>query len=200
MARPKITIEPARLVEEFAERGLQGARSDRLATLAGVAKPTLYAHGHTRESLYGLAVETEVERLLDRLSRAERLTRGRSARDRAKATAHAILNHAADRPHGLRLLARARDDELPAGPRPARASVARIPERIVTALQRDLAADGLDAGLAPWLGAALWGAALGLALGGPATRAPARERLAAIAASIVPAPPSLPPERWPAAV
>lgn len=66
MARPKATIEPARLVSAFAEHGLRGASSDQLARLAGVSKPTLYAHGHTKESLYLLTAEAEVERLLER--------------------------------------------------------------------------------------------------------------------------------------
>jgi AcrR family transcriptional regulator len=199
MARPKATIEPARLVSAFAEHGLHGTSSDQLAELAGVSKPTLYAHGHTKESLYLLAVEAEVERLLDRLYRAERLTRGRNARDRAKGAAHAILNHGAARPDGLRLLARITLDERATSTTPVTAAVARIPERITTTLKRDLTTDGLDATLAPSLVRAIWGTTIMLAATPSGERRPNRERLAAIAASVVPTRPSLPPEQWPTA-
>ena len=38
-----------------------------MAAAAGVAKPTLYARGGDKEELFALAVEAEVERLLERL-------------------------------------------------------------------------------------------------------------------------------------
>ena len=200
MARPKATIAPSALVGAFAARGVQGVSSDDLADAAGVAKPTLYAHGHTKQTLYLLAVEAEVERLLERLQRADRLTRGRSARDRATATAYAILNHAAARPDGLRLIARAANDRGAPGTEPAVTAVARVPERITVALKRDLTADGLDATLAPFLAHAIWGATLALAAAPARDRRPSRERLAALAASLVPPPPSLPTEQWPVTI
>ena len=199
MVRPKATIEPSRLVSAFAANGLHGASSDQLARLAGVSKPTLYAHGHTKESLFLLTAEAEVERLLERLYRAERLTRGRNARDRAKGTAHAILNHGAARPDGLRLLARITLDEPAPATAPVTAAVVRIPERIASQMKRDLTADGLDATLAPSLARAIWGATIMLAATRGGERRPNRERLAAIAASVVPTRPSLPPEQWPPA-
>jgi hypothetical protein len=86
------------------------------------ASRTLYAHGHTKGSLFLLTAEAEVERLLERLYRAERLTRGRNARDRAKGTADATLNHGAARPDGLRLLARITLDEPAAATAPVTAA------------------------------------------------------------------------------
>ncbi|MGZ4330888.1 MAG: TetR/AcrR family transcriptional regulator [Solirubrobacteraceae bacterium] len=164
MARPRAEIDPAKLVGAFAARGLEGTSSDELATLAGVAKPTLYAHGHTKETLFLLATEIEVERLLERVSRAERLTRGRTARDCATGIAHAILGHGAARPDGLRLIARiAHSPGADPGNHPVisacAATVARIPNRISTTLRRDLTTDGLDASLAPMLAILIWGAA-----------------------------------------
>lgn len=212
MARPRSTIEPASVTKAFADHGLAGTSADQLADLVGVAKPTLYAHGHTKESLYLLAVDVEVERLLERLARAERLTRGRTARERATGAAHAILNHAAARPDGLRLLARASHDHpAPAAhpvpvtqstghpaPQPAAAAVARIPDRITATLRRDLAADGLDPTLAPTLARAIWGATLALATHPGGERRPNRERVARLAAACVPAPPPTT-DAWPAA-
>jgi AcrR family transcriptional regulator len=199
MVRPKATIEPAKLVSAFAAHGLHGTSSDQLARLAGVSKPTLYAHGHTKESLFLLTVEAEVERLLERLHRADKLTRGRTARDRAKGAAHAILNHGAARPDGLRLLARITLDQPSTTTTTVTAAVNRIPERITVALKRDLTADRLDATLAPSLARAIWGAAIMLATTPSGERRPNRERLAAIAASVVPPRPSLPAEQWPPA-
>ena len=191
------------MIKAFADHGVAGTSVDQLADLVGVAKPTLYAHGHTKESLYLLAVDVEAERLLERLARAERLTRGRTARDRATGAAHAILNHAAARPDGLRLLARALHDHpapgaAPAAAHPAAAAVARVPDRITATLRRDLAADGLDATLARTLARAIWGATMALATHPGEERRPNRERVARLAASCVPAPPPAT-EAWPAA-
>jgi len=187
MARPKATIDPAKLVSAFAATGLHGTSSDQLAEHVGVAKPTLYAHGHTKQTLFLLAVETEVERLLDRLHRAERLTRGRSARDRTAAAAHAILNHGVARPDGLRLLAHVTADQRAMPADPATATVARIPDRIAGALKRDLISDGLDGTLAPALARAVWGAAIALAT------APGRDRrLSRPAATLAPPRPMAP--------
>jgi AcrR family transcriptional regulator len=205
MPRPKSTIETAKLTKAFADGGLAGTSAEQLADLAGVAKPTLYAHGHTKESLYLLAVDTEVERLLERLYRAERLTSGRTARDRAIGAAHAILNHGAARPDGLRLLARTAHEHTAPGAQPApgvqaaAAAVARIPDRVSAMLKRDLATDGLDPTLAPTLARAIWGATLALATNAGGERPPNRERVARIAASCVPARPALRTEAWPTA-
>jgi AcrR family transcriptional regulator len=205
MARPPASIDPARLVPAFASGGYERASIDDLARLAGVAKPTLYAHGHTKDSLFQLAVEVEVERLLERLTRAERQTRGRSARDRATAGAHAILNHGAARPDGLRLLVRAtyaapaqpvRDTAAAAA---AATTVARVPARLATTLRRDLTADGLDPAPAETLATAIWGATVALALRPGGERRPNRERLATLAACCVPERPTAPPDAWPAA-
>jgi AcrR family transcriptional regulator len=199
MARPKSLIEPAKLTRQFADHGLSGTSADRLAQLAGVAKPTLYAHRHTKDSLYLLTIEVEVERLLERLYRAERLTRGRTAQDRATGAAHAILNHGAARPDGLRLLARTSHEYPAASAQPAAAAVARVPDRISAMLKRDLAADGLDPTLAPTLARAIWGATLALATNPGGERRPNRERIARLAAACVPTRPIPRTEEWPAA-
>jgi AcrR family transcriptional regulator len=199
MARPKAAIEPSALVGAFAAHGVGGVSSDELAAAAGVSKPTLYAHGHTKQTLYLLAVDTEVERLFERLHRADRLTRGRNARDRAKGTAHAILGHAAARPDGLRLIVRAAIDRGAPGGEGAALAVARIPERIAVGLKRDLATDGLDATLASLLAHALWGATLAIAAA-TRDRHPRREVLAALAASVIPPPPTLPHDQWPVTI
>lgn len=197
MARPRAHLDLAALADAFAADGLHGTSSTALAGATGVAKPTLYAHGTSKEELFLRAVEAEVERVIDRLHAAERATAGQSARDRAAAAVRAILDHAAARPRGARLLQHtAHHADSAVAPQVA-AALRRVPERLAAGLRRDLAADGHDPALAPFLARALHGAAVALGEIRPGERRPARAVLAATAAAIVPAPPA--PEDWPAA-
>ncbi|HEX6022214.1 MAG TPA: TetR family transcriptional regulator [Solirubrobacter sp.] len=67
MPRPRASLDTVALARAFAPDGLHGTPIDAVAAAAGVAKPTLYARGGDKEELFALAVEAEVERLLDRL-------------------------------------------------------------------------------------------------------------------------------------
>jgi len=199
MARPRARLDLAALADAFAPDGVHGVSASELATALGVAKPTLYAHGTSKDALFLRAVEAEVERVVDRLHFAERASAGRAARDRATAAAQALLDHAATRPLGARLLHRtAYHASSEVAPQVA-AALQRIPDRLADGLRRDLAADGLDAEQAPFLARALHGAAVALAEARPGERRPARARLAAIAAQVVPLPPGPLVEEWPSA-
>ena len=66
MPRARASIDTAALAAAFAADGLHGTPIDRVVAAAGVAKPTLYARGGDKEELFALAVEAEVERLLER--------------------------------------------------------------------------------------------------------------------------------------
>ncbi|MBE2319726.1 helix-turn-helix transcriptional regulator [Solirubrobacter sp. CPCC 204708] len=66
MPRPRASIDTAALAAAFAADGLHGTPIDRVVAAAGVAKPTLYARGGDKEELFALAVEAEVERLIER--------------------------------------------------------------------------------------------------------------------------------------
>lgn len=199
MPRPRARIDHSALADAFAPDGLHGTSSTVLAAAVGVAKPTLYVHGRSKHELFLLAVESEVERVLGRLQAAEDASAGRSARDRATAAAQALLDHAAARPAGARLLARtARHTTSPVAVAVAQA-LTRVPDRIEAGLRRDLAADGLDPALAPFLARALHGATTALAEVREGERRPARAVLAALAANVVPLPPGLPADDWPSA-
>jgi AcrR family transcriptional regulator len=50
---------------EFAERGLAGARVDRLATSAGANKQLIYAYFGSKEGLFDATLEANLETLLD---------------------------------------------------------------------------------------------------------------------------------------
>ncbi|HEX6391689.1 MAG TPA: hypothetical protein VFZ89_19645, partial [Solirubrobacteraceae bacterium] len=151
------------------------------------------------EALFLRAVESEVERVLDRLHHAARTSAGRTARDRATAAAHALLTHAAERPAGMRLLtttARHASSDVAA---PVAAALQRIPDQIAAGLARDLAADGLDPTPAPFLARALYGATMGLAEVRRGERRPGRGTLAAVAAAVVPDAPPPAADAWPSA-
>lgn len=199
MARPRAHLNLSALTDAFASDGLHGISSTELAAAVGVAKPTLYVHGASKEALFLKAVESEVERVANRVQAAETATVGRCAHDRATAVAHALLNHAAARPQGTRLLCHTAFHASSNVADAAAAALNRIPNRITQMLRHDLKADNLDASLAPFMAGALYASAFALGTPVPGVRRPARERLAKLAAAVVPLPPSLPAEEWPAA-
>jgi AcrR family transcriptional regulator len=199
VARPRVQLDLAALADAFASDGLHGISAGALARAIGIAKPTLYVHGTSKDTLFLRSIEAEVERVADRLHAAERASAGRCARDRATAAAHALLDHAAARPAGARLLARTAHHASSSVAADVAAALRRIPDRLEAGLARDLTADGLDPALAPFLARAVHGAAVALAEPRAGERRPSRSRLAALAASAVPLPPALPAEAWPTA-
>ena len=94
MPRPRAQLDTAALARAFAADGLHGTSIDALPPAAGLAKPTLYARGGDKEELFALAVEAEVERLIERLDGAARLSD----------VAGALDDHLREAPEGLRLL------------------------------------------------------------------------------------------------
>ena len=75
MPRPRAQLDTVALARAFAAGGLQGTPIDAVAAAAGLAKPTLYARGGSKDELFALAVDAEAERLvtggaLDRIRRA----------------------------------------------------------------------------------------------------------------------------------
>ncbi len=190
MARPRAEINAAALADAFSGDGLHGTSATAIAAAIGVAKPTLYVHGRSKDALFLRAVQGEVERVLDRLHAADVATAGRSARQRATAAAHALLDHAAARPGGARLLAVTAAHASSSVAEAVHAELDRVPDRIAARLRHDLQADGLDPGLAPFIARAVHGAAAALAELRPGERRPARATLATLAASAVPEPPS----------
>ena len=52
MPRPRAQLDTAALARAFAAGGLHGTPIDAVAAAAGVAKPTLYARGGSKEELF----------------------------------------------------------------------------------------------------------------------------------------------------
>ena len=96
MPRPRAQLDTAALARAFAADGLHGTLDRRVAAAAGLAKPTLYARGGDKEELFALAVEAEVERLLDAPGR----------RARVLDLARALDEHLREAPEGAAAAAR----------------------------------------------------------------------------------------------
>lgn len=200
MPRPRAHVDTALLADAFAADGLHGTSSAALAQAVDLAKPTLYAHGGSKEALFLHAVQAEVERVFARLAAAaERTPAGRGARRRAVVAAEALLEHAAVRPSGARLLAHTARHRSSRVADLVTAAVRRVPDYVEADLRRDLAADGLDATLAPWLARSVVAAAWSLAETRAGERRPSRRALAELAAAAVPVPPPPDAAAWPAA-
>jgi AcrR family transcriptional regulator len=159
MPRPRARLDHAAIAAAFAPDGLHGVSAAQVAARAGIAKPTLYAHGRSKEQVFLACVEAEVERLLDRLYEAEERTRDLTAARRAGALVLAVLEHAARWPHSARLLHATARHATSSVAAQVDAALARVPARIAEALRCE-----------PEVATALCGAAGALAAGGVADR------------------------------
>ncbi len=151
------------MARAFAPDGLHGARAADVARSAGVAKPTLYAHGQSKDLLFLACVQAEVERLVAELSEAELATREMHAPERVSALIRAVLAHADAHPAGARLLHLTARHASSTVAEEVDAALARIHARVTDALRHDLAHD-TSGQLASAIATALVGAAGALAL------------------------------------
>jgi AcrR family transcriptional regulator len=157
--RRRARLDHAAIAAAFAPDGLHGVSAAQVAARAGIAKPTLYAHGRSKEQVFLACVEAEVERLLDRLYEAERRTRDLTAARRARALALALLEHAAAWPYSARLLHLTAHHVSSTVAGQVDDALARVPARVCEVLRCDRE-----------VGVALCGAAAALGLGGVADR------------------------------
>jgi AcrR family transcriptional regulator len=171
MARPRARLEPSAVTSAFAPDGLHGTTSERIASCAGVAKPTVYAHGGSKEALFVTCVEGEVERLLTQISRADLATRSLPARARLTSLALAIIDHGHTHPAAARLLHATARHTASRVAGEVDAALARLPARVATILRRDTTPDCADR-----VAVALLGAAAALALAREGERDPERAR------------------------
>lgn len=162
MPRPRARLDPAALTRAFAPDGLHGTTSDAIARSARVAKPTIYAHGGSKETIFLASVEAEVERLLSDLSDADLETRSLPARARIAALAETIIAHGRTQPAAARLLHLTARHTASGVASDVDAALARIPGWIASILRRDT-----TPACAERMAPALLGAAAALALAGP---------------------------------
>jgi AcrR family transcriptional regulator len=83
----------------FSEEGLHGASMDAIAVRAGVSKPSVYAHGGTKDELFAACLAREAERLMTAMTAAVGAGEGRSDDAEARlfralrAFFHAVTTH-----------------------------------------------------------------------------------------------------------
>ena len=176
MARPRAHLDTEALARAFAADGLRGTAIDHVAACAGLAKPTLYERGGDKEELFALAIEGEVERLIERLGTA------RGAGDRLAGVAAALDGYVREQPDGARLIFLTAHHERSRVAGRVKRALARVPIAVEEAL---------DTGDAALLAAALLGGTLAALDGGPSVRA-----LAALLSRGAPARVQPPPELW----
>ncbi len=173
MSRPRARLDQTAVAAAFAPDGLRGVSAGEIARRAGIAKPTLYAHGRSKESVFLSCVEAAVERLLDRLYVAQERTKQLTARERIAALAQAVLERGREDPSAARLLhltAHHRSSSVAAH---VDAALARLPARITTVLRDDAGPER-----AAQIGVALFAAAGALALADDCDKDAARDLLA----------------------
>jgi AcrR family transcriptional regulator len=154
MPRPRARLDQSAIAAAFAPDGLHGSRAEEIARQAGIAKPTLYAHGRSKDAVFLACVESAVERLLERLYEAESRTSGLTGRHRVGALALAVIEHGREDPAAARLLhatARHRSSSVAAQ---VDAALARLPVRIAAALRDQAGADRAEKIAVALLGAA----------------------------------------------
>lgn len=159
MPRARARLDPSAITRAFAPDGLHGATATGIARAAGVAKPTIYANGGSKDAVFLACVEAEVERLLSAISDADLHTRALSPRTRIAALCGAIIDHGRRYPDAARLLyltARHTSSEVAVA---VDAALARLPARLAAVLRHDT-----TPGCAERVAPAMLGAAAALAL------------------------------------
>jgi AcrR family transcriptional regulator len=129
----------------FAERGLDGTSVEEIAARAGVSKPVVYEHFGSKEGLYAVVVDREVDRFL---TMANRLLEGPDTREKFEGAAVELLRYIQENTDGFRILVR---DSPPAGTGSGTfgSLIADIAGQVEYILADLLAARGYDPASAP---------------------------------------------------
>jgi AcrR family transcriptional regulator len=129
----------------FAERGLDGTSIEEIAAQAGVSKPVVYEHFGSKEGLYAVVVDREMDRFL---TMANRLLEGEDTREKFEAAAIGLLRYIDENTDGFRILVR---DSPPAGSGSGNfgSMIADIAGQVEYTLRDVLAARGYDPKHAP---------------------------------------------------
>jgi AcrR family transcriptional regulator len=128
----------------FAERGVDGASVEEIATRAGVSKPIVYEHFGGKEGLYAVVVDREVRRLLDMMRSALDADHPRDLLERA---ALALLEYVEQHSDGFRILVR--DSPLGSASGSYVSIISDIASRVEGILVDEFRRRGFDAKAAP---------------------------------------------------
>jgi AcrR family transcriptional regulator len=137
----------------FAQTGYEGASMDRIATLAGVSKPMLYAYFGSKEGLYVAYVERTGGELVQRLVGVD----GTEPRARLRAVISEFLAFVEEHRDGWTVLYHELNNR-----RPLAEQVAQLRSRIVTEVQGMLSGAGAGTGRPGLVGPASEGVAVAI--------------------------------------
>jgi AcrR family transcriptional regulator len=129
----------------IAERGLDGTSIEEIAASAGVSKPVVYEHFGSKEGLYAVVVDREIDRFV---TMANGLLEGEDTREKFEAAAIGLLRYIEENTDGFRILVR---DSPPAGSGSGTfgSMIADIAGQVEYTLRDVLAARGYDPKHAP---------------------------------------------------
>jgi len=158
----------------FAEQGVDATSVEEIAAAAAVSKPIIYEHFGSKEGLYAVVVDREVQRLEGAIKGAL-ATHSDGYRDIIERGALALLDYIDECPEGFRIISR--DSSTTTG---SFASILTDITMIVEDLMRPaLQRQGFDPDLAGPLGQALVGLVTMAGQTWRETRRPAKDVLAA---------------------
>ncbi|TFV62336.1 TetR/AcrR family transcriptional regulator [Geodermatophilus sp. DF01-2] len=139
--------------EVFAQRGYDATSIEELAARADVSKPVVYEHFGSKERLYAVVVDREMQRLLDRFTAA--LAAGGAPRELLERAALVLLDYIEEDTDGFRVLSR--DSPVTGTPGTYSSLIGEVAHRVEHVLGAQFGARGYDPRLAELYGQALVG-------------------------------------------
>jgi AcrR family transcriptional regulator len=136
----------------LAAKGFDGTSIEEIAHRAGVSKPVVYEHFGSKEGLYTVVVDREMESLLTRMTSA--LSGGGQPRELLERAAVALLDYIEDSTDGFRILVR---DSPVAGSGTFASLLSDIASQVEHIFAREFGARGYDIRLAGLYSQALVG-------------------------------------------
>jgi AcrR family transcriptional regulator len=128
----------------FAERGVDAASVEEIASRAGVSKPIVYEHFGGKEGLYAVVVDREVRRLLEMMRQALDADHPRMLIERS---AFALLDYIEQHSDGFRILVR--DSPIGSASGSYVSIISDIASRVEGILVEEFRRRGFDAKAAP---------------------------------------------------
>lgn len=138
--------------EVFAERGYQAASIEEIAQRANITKPVVYEHFGGKEGLYAVIVDRELQRLLERITRALDADHPRVMLEQA---ALGFLSYIEKESDGFRILVRDSPVTATTGTLPS--LIGDIASQVEYIFVEEFASRGYDTKLAPLYSQALCG-------------------------------------------
>jgi len=158
----------------FAEQGLDATSVEEIAAAASISKPVIYEHFGSKDGLYAVVVDREVQRLEGAIQQALS-TPGARARETIERGALALLDYIDECPEGFRIISR---DSTPTTGSYA-SVLSDITMNVEELLRPALTRRGFDPKLAAPFGQALVGLVAAAGQTWLETRKPAKDVLAA---------------------